>query len=148
VSVLVASIYLDEHRAAEVLATLQRLRALDPDGLPDAVVVVRHLDAQLTLQQSRDLSGADTAQRDLWEALTALLVLAPPAQAGAGAELSAVLARLEALGVSESFAVSLGSRLPPASSAVWLVVDDASLRAIVDLLRSFGGTVLHTTLAR
>ena len=145
-SVLVASIYLDEHRAAEVLATLQRLRANDPDGLPDAVVVVRHLDAQLTLQQSRDLSGADTAQCDLWEALTALLVLAPPAQAGT--ELSAVLARLEALGVSELFAVSLSSRLLPASSAVWLVVDGASLLVIVDLLRSFGGTVLHTTLAR
>jgi uncharacterized membrane protein len=148
VSVLVAGIYLDEHRAAEVLATLQRLRALDPDGLPEAVVVVRHLDAQLTLQQSRDLSGADSAPRDLWEALTALLVLAPPAPAGVSAELSAVLARLEALGVSDSFAVSLGSRLPPASSTVWLVVDDASLPAIIDLLRSFGGTLLHTTLAR
>ena len=59
-----------------------------------------------------------------------------------------MLARLEALGVSKSFAVSLGSRLLPASSAVWLVVDDASLLAIVDLLRSFGGTVLYTTLAR
>jgi hypothetical protein len=48
--------------------------------------------------------------------------------------------------VSESFAASFSSRLPPASSAVWLIVDGASLLAIVDLLRSFGGTVLHTAL--
>ena len=50
--------------------------------------------------------------------------------------------------MSEPFAVRLSGHLPPASSAVWLVVDDASLAEIIDLLRPFGGTVLHTTLSR
>jgi uncharacterized membrane protein len=138
VSVLIANAYLDEHRAAEVLATLQRLRAPEGDGLTNAAVVVRHLDGLITLRQSQVLSGAEAGHRDLWDALTALLVLAPPAPAGAGQELSAALARLEAQGVGESFAVQLCARLPPASSAVWLVAGDASLRAIVDLLRPFG----------
>jgi uncharacterized membrane protein len=148
VSVLVAIAYPDEHRAAEVLATVQRLRAAEPDGVTDAAVVVRRLDAQITLQQSQDLSGGGGAQqRVLWEALTALLVLAPPSAVVGGAALRAALTRLEDLGVSESFAVRLCACLPPASSAIWLVVDDPALPAVLGLLRPFGGSVLHVTLA-
>jgi uncharacterized membrane protein len=147
VSALIAVTYPDEHRAAEVLAALRRLQEPGPPGLEDAAVVARHLDARITLHQSQDLSGARATRGDLWEALVALLVLAPP-QAGAGGDPAAALQRLEGLGVGESFAVRLSAHLPPASSAVWLVVDDASLAGVMGLVQHFGGTALHTPLAR
>jgi uncharacterized membrane protein len=146
VGTLIAVTYPDEHRAAEVLAVLQRLQAAAAPGVGDAAVVTRHLDARITLHQSLNLSEAGGAPGELWEALIALLVLVPP-PAGAGGDPITALQRLERIGVSESFAVRLSAHLPPASSAVWLVVDDASLDGVIGQLRPFGGTLLHTTLA-
>jgi uncharacterized membrane protein len=146
VRALIAVTYPDEHRAAEVLAALHRLRAPGPPGPEDAAVVTRRLDARITLHQSRDLSGAGVTHGELWAALVALLVSAPP-QAGGGGDPVAALQRLERLGVGEAFAVRLSACLPPASSAVWLVVDDASLAGVLGQLRLFGGTELQTPLA-
>jgi hypothetical protein len=89
----VAVTYPDEHRAAGVLATLDRLRGAGPPGLEDAAVVTRHLDARLTLHQRRDLSGAGETRGGLWAALVAPLLSAPP-RAGAGGDPAAALQRL------------------------------------------------------
>jgi len=61
-SVLVVVTYPDEHRAAEVLASLRRLQGAGGPGvepaLEDAAVVSRDLEAHITLHQHHDLSGA------------------------------------------------------------------------------------------
>ena len=152
-SVLVVVTYPDEHRAAEVLASLRRLQGAGGPGvepaLEDAAVVSRDLEAHITLHQHHDLSGAGGPRRALWEALAALLVLAPPAPAGPGASESAAatLKELHALGVPEAFAVRVCARLRPASSAIYLAVSDAALPAQLELLRAFGGDVLRSPLS-
>ena len=161
---LIAVAYPDEHRAAEVLAALRRLQAPDSPAPGDAAVVTRRLDGHLALHQTEALFGPAGARRDLWEALVALLALAPPpasrrdsppplgpasrpaSAGGAGGDPAPALRRLEALGVPEAFAVRLIVNLPPASSAVWLVVDTAAQAGALGLLRPFGGTVLRTDL--
>ena len=145
VSVLIVVTYPDEPRAAEVLAVVHRLRAAAPAGVEDSAVVVRHLDSALTLYLSHDLSGAAAPRRALWEALVALLVPATP-EAPQG-DLGAALQRLEALGLPEAFAVRLLAGLAPASSAVWLVVDDGVLAGVLTQLQVFGGTMLTAPLA-
>ena len=153
-SVLVVVTYPDEHRAAEVLASLRRLQGAGGPGvepaLEDAAVVSRDLEAHITLHQHHDLSGAGGPRRALWEAHAALLVLAPPAApAGPGASESAAatLKELHALGVPEAFAVRVCARLRPASSAIYLAVSDAALPAQLELLRAFGGDVLRSPLS-
>jgi uncharacterized membrane protein len=146
VGVLVADIHPDEQRAAAVLAALHRLRALEALGLADAAVVVRHADTRVTVWRRPDLAAA-AACPELWDALATLLVMTPPPAPGTGAALRPVLARLAGLGVSARFAVHLALRLAPATSAGCLVVADASLRALLDRLRPFGGVPLHTPLA-
>src|SRR5262245_35397910 len=101
------------------------MRSAGPVEVEDAAVVIRHLDARITLSQSQDLACGRAPHGELWLALVALLALAPP-QVAAG-DPAAALRRLEAMGVDESFAVRFSALLPPASSAVWLVVDGASL---------------------
>jgi uncharacterized membrane protein len=154
-SVLVVVTYPDEHRAAEVLASFRRLQGaggpgVEPGaepGLEDAAVVSRDLEAHITLHQHHDLSGAGGPRRALWEALAALLVLAPPAGRGASESAAATLKELHALGVPEAFAVRVCDRLRPASSAICLAVSDAALPAQLELLRAFGGDVLRSPLA-
>ena len=145
--VLVADIHPDEQRAAAVLAALHGLRALGALGVADAAVVVRHADTQVTVWRRPDLAAAAAACPELWDALATLLVMTPPPAPGTGAALRPVLARLAALGVRPRFAVHLALRLAPATSAGCLVVADASLRALFDRLRPFGGVPLHTPLA-
>jgi len=153
-SVLVVVTYPDEHRAAEVLASLRRLQGAGGPGvepaLEDAAVVSRDLEAHITLHQHHDLSGAGGPRRALWESLAALLVLAPPAAPegqGASESAAATLKELHALGVPEAFAVRVCARLRPASSAIYLAVSDAALPAQLELLRAFGGDVLRSPLS-
>ena len=145
--VLVADVHPDEHRAAAVLARLHRLWVFEPLGLTAAAVVVRHADARVTGWRRPDLAGAAAAHPELWDALTTLLLVAPPPTVGAGAAVRSVLARLAGLGVSARFAVHLALRLPPATSAGCLVVAGASGRALRARLRPFGGVALQTPLA-
>jgi uncharacterized membrane protein len=147
VSALIAVTYPDEHRAAEVLAALHRLLAAAATVVEDAAVVSRPLDGRITLHQRQDLAGGAAPHGALWEALVALLVHVPDPPPPAAGDPDEALRRLEALGVPETFAVRLCARLPPASSAIWLVVEDASLAGTQELVRPFGGGVLHTTLA-
>ncbi|MBV9582342.1 MAG: hypothetical protein JO057_27470, partial [Chloroflexi bacterium] len=56
---LVVLAYADEHRAAEVLAALRRLRSGAFADVDDALYVVRRTDWTVLLSREVDLSGTD-----------------------------------------------------------------------------------------
>jgi hypothetical protein len=63
-----------------------------------------------------------------------------------GGEPTGALQRLQELGMADALAERLGAGPPPASSAVWLVADDASLAGVLRLRRPCGGTAPQTSL--
>lgn len=137
---LVVLAYADEHRAAEVLATLQRLRTGTLIDAEDAVSVVRATDWGVTLHYGTDLRNDDEHTGQVWRALVASLLLAP------GGSTDSV--RPEAYGFDVAFVRDVGSALPPGSSAVFLLVPRTALTRVLPELGCFGGSLLQTTIER
>src|SRR6478672_562473 len=79
---LVVLSYVDEHRAAEVLALLQRLHTGSNVQLDNAVGVVRGTDWNVKLHHGTDLSEPDDSSARFWQGLVASLVLTPGTEIG------------------------------------------------------------------
>jgi uncharacterized membrane protein len=140
VTQLVVLAYVDEHRAAEVLATLQRLRTGSIVDTEDAVCVVRGTDWNVKLHHGAHLGDCDEASRRFWRTLISCLVLAPGAS---GPRVS-----VQDYGIAPAFERDLAAALPPGSSAVFMTVPQRTLTRIVPELRGFGGTLLQTPIER
>lgn len=156
------------HRAAEVLAQLQRLNADIAFDLHDAVAVYRTRHGKLRVDQSMHLT---TKEEAAWGgvlgafvgALVALPVAALasiPAAAAAvgiggatiGATGGAVLAFddvttwRDRFGISDDFVKEVGGMVQPGQSAVFALARAADPAAVAERFRGYGGKVLRTTL--
>jgi len=132
---LVVLAYADEYRAAEVLATLQRLHLGSDVPVGNAVSLVRALDWTVTLHQSVDLSDQYVPSTAFWRQFVASLVPAPGT--------FDCRASAEKFGLTENFKRELNGELPPGSSAVFLLVPACSLDRRIEELHRFGGRLLH-----
>jgi uncharacterized membrane protein len=136
-SQLVVLAYADEYRAAEVLATLQRLRTgilVEPH---DAACVVRGLDWSVKLQYGANLHDDEARTGRAWRNLIAVLLPVP----GEGHQSSYASYRLQ-----PEFAAALNDAMPPGSSAVFMHVQRSIVPRLIPELQHFGGTLLETSL--
>jgi uncharacterized membrane protein len=136
----------DEHRAAEVLATLQRLQGEYLLDLDDAVYVTRSRDGKFKLHQTTNLVAAGAASGALWGALFGLIFFVPIFGLAVGAGMGALGGKLADFGIDDNFVRKLASSLPPGSSAIFMLVRQATIDRAVPELGKFGGTILHTNL--
>ena len=132
--------YADEHRAAEVLATLQRLRTGSLVDAQDVVSVVRAMDWGVTLHYGADLRTDDEHSSHFWRSLVGSLLLAPGA--------STTNVGPEAFGFDAEFVSRVREALPPGSSGVFLLVPRTTLTRVLPELGRFGGSLLQTTIDR
>lgn len=137
---LLALTYADEYRAAEVLATLQRLHTGGLIEAEDMVSIERAMDWGITLHYVADLRCDELATHQFWRTLITSLLLAP------GGESTTV--RPESFGLEPEFIRGVEADLPLGSSAVLLLVPRTALARVLPELRSFGGTLLQTTIKR
>jgi uncharacterized membrane protein len=136
---LVVLAFVDEHRAAEVLAMLQRIHTGHVFQYDNAVCVVRATDWNVKLTHGMDLGRLDDKPRQFWRALIATLVLAPG---------TADCRRTgQDFGIEPGFERELHANLPLASSAVFMIVSPQMLSDIVEDLHRCGGTLLRSNLA-
>lgn len=147
-STLVVITYPDEHRAAEVLATLQRMSAEYLIDLDDAVYVTKGQDGKLKLHQTTSLAGAGAAWGGLWGMLIGLLFFVPIAGLALGAAAGAIAGKLSDYGIDDKFAKQLSASMPPGSSAIFVLVRRSTPDKVVPEIARFGGTVLRTSLPR
>jgi uncharacterized membrane protein len=137
---LVALAYADEHRAAEVLATLQRLRTgalIDAQAL---VSVVRATDWGITLHYAADLRTDDVHTHQFWRTLVSSLLLAPGG--------ASTTVRPGEFGLEPEFVRDIEAALPLGSSAVFLLVPRSAMTRVLPELQRFGGLLLQTTIDR
>src|SRR5579871_3393059 len=135
---LVAIAYADEHRAAEVFATLQRLRYSLFHEITDVVCVVRRTDWTVLLQRQATVLNERESAEDYWRGLLATLILAP----GAGR------LRKDAgeYGIGHAFRQWLEAELPPGGSAVLLILPAHASASVQSSLSAFGGSRCATPL--
>ncbi|MBV9328555.1 MAG: DUF1269 domain-containing protein [Chloroflexi bacterium] len=136
---LVALAYVDEHRAVEVLALLQRLHTDSAVPVQDAVGVVRGTDWNVKLHHYMDLAQPEDAAVPFWRGLIASLVLAPGT--------ADCRKTGQDYGLLPEFEHELRMAMPPGSSAVFMLVTESTLAALLDELYRMGGTLLNSPIA-
>jgi len=132
--------YADEYRAAEVLATLQRVHTGAVLDAKDAMSVMRATDWSVTLHYGADLDSDAERTGRFWRALIASLLLAPGG--------STHRIRPEVCGLDPGFVLDLSAAMPPGSSALLLLVPRSALTSVLRELGRFGGTLLETPIDR
>lgn len=145
---LVAIVYDDPHRAAEVRAALTRLQTARLVELEDACVVVRDAEGRIRLHQSVPLTTVGAVGGAFWGSLVGLLFLAPLAGMAVGAAAGALSGRLSDYGISDDFMRELADSMPNGSSAIFMLVRRATLDRAGPEIARFGGRLLHTSVSR
>jgi uncharacterized membrane protein len=142
---LIAVAYPDEGRAAEVLATLQRLQRADLIDLDHAVYVTKGRDGRVQLHQSISNVGTGVASGGLTGLLVGMLLFMPLAGAAVGAAGGAIGGKLSDFGIEHVFIRRLSEQLQAGSSALFVLVRQAVPEKVLPEVSRYGGTVLDTT---
>jgi uncharacterized membrane protein len=154
----------DEHRASEVLNTLQEMNDSWVVDLHDAVAVYRNEKGKLRVDQSYQMTtGEGAAWGGLFGGLMGALLAAPFT---AGTSVAAVLAAgslsgvalgasfgaidaetwKEDYGISEDFVQRIGSMVQPGDSAIFALLRSIDPDLVAAQFKGYGGTILRTTL--
>lgn len=139
-------------------AVLDRLRGLKSQhlvDLEDAVVVVRDANGHVHVKQAVNLLGYGAASGGLsgafWGMLVGLLFLNPLAGmvigAGAGAGAGALAGSLMDYGVSDDFVKELSATIPNDSSALFVLVRQATPDKVIAEIQNWHPRVLKTSLS-
>ncbi len=139
---LLAITYPDQHRAAEVFASLQRMEAERLVDLADAVYVTKDYKGKVKLHHAVNLMGARASSDAVWTALIGSLFAAPVTGLAVGAA-----GKPADYGIGDQFVRDLGINMPPGSSVVFALVREATLDEVMPEVRKYGGTVLHSSLS-
>ena len=117
--------------------------------LQDAAVVKRNLDGKVKVKQASSLVGAGALGGGFWGMLIGLLFFAPWLGLAVGAVTGALAGKFSDIGIDDEFIKSVGSEIKPGTSAIFLMVAEATPDKVLDELR--GRTdirVLSTSLSK
>jgi uncharacterized membrane protein len=131
-------------RARERLLQLQRQALV---GLDDAVVVVRRADGKAKIKQTASLAGAGALSGAFWGLLIGLIFLLPGLGALVGATAGALSGKLVDLGIDDRFIKDVGAAITPGSSALFLLIHQATPERVIAEMKEFGGTIVQTNLS-
>jgi uncharacterized membrane protein len=145
---LVAIVYPDQHRAAEVMATLKRLQHEYLIDLEDACVVTKDEAGKVKLHQSVNLTATGAVSGALWGTVIGLLFFNPLLGTALGAASGALAGSLSDFGIDDEFIKSLAAEMQSNSSAVFMLVRRATMDRVEPELAKFGGKLLRTSLSR
>jgi uncharacterized membrane protein len=127
---------------------MQRLRSLESEGrirFEDTAIVEREPDGKAHVRN--EVSGTTEGAAVVGAIIGGALAFAfPLAGIALGAALGAAVGNLLDTGVSGKFVDELKTTLTPGRSALFLVVKDAQVEALIAALRDFEGEVTQTTL--
>ncbi len=146
-SQLIAIVYSDSDRAHDVLRATRGMAAGHLVDLDDAVVVTKDVDGAVRLHQSVNVTARGAIGGAFWGSLIGLLVLNPLIGLAAGVAAGAATGALTDYGISDRFMRDLASEMRPGTSAVFLLVRQATADRLHAELARYGGTVLHTSLS-
>ena len=144
---LIAIGYPDEATADAAAAEARRL-AQDLIIQPDAIaVIVRDKEGSYHVHTTHHAVGAGTAWGMFWGFLFGLLFFIPVFGMAIGAGLGALMGKLAKTSIDKQFQDQVRDMVKPGTSALFLMLDQATPDQAVAALSKFGGTVLKTSLS-
>ena len=143
------------HTADEVLNKLRSLQKAHLVDLEDACVVERDKDGKVHLKQAVNLTAVGAASGGswgaLWGALVGVLFLNPLAGmaigALSGAAGGALSGSLVDYGINDDFIKQLGATIPQGSSALFVLVKNATEDKVLPEIEPFKPRILKTSLS-
>ncbi|MBN2294507.1 MAG: DUF1269 domain-containing protein [Pirellulales bacterium] len=147
-SELVVIGYDDKFKAEEVRLELLKLQRDYLVDMEDAVVAVKDEAGKVKLHQIHHIVGAGAVGGGFWGLLIGLLFLNPLFGAVLGAATGAVLGALSDVGINDDFMKKLGATLTPGTSALFVLVRKVTPDRVIDEVKSYGGTLLRTSLSK
>lgn len=130
-------------------AILSEIAALQKQQLivvEDAAVVTRNTHGKPKIKQARSLVGEGALGGAFWGMLIGMLFLVPWLGAAVGAASGALGGKSADFGIDDDFIKSVGSRIDPGTSALFLLSRDAVLDKVADALRDYDFEIIHTNM--
>lgn len=130
-------------------AILSEIAALQKQQLivvEDAAIVTRNTGGKPKIKQARSLVGEGALGGAFWGMLIGMLFLAPWLGAAIGAASGALGGKSADFGIDDDFIKSVGSRIDPGTSALFLLSRDAVLDKVADALRGYDFEIIHTNM--
>ena len=146
---LVAVEYDDMFKAEEVRLTLLKLQQEYLIDMADAVVAVKDEKGKVKLNQAINMTAAGAARGGFWGTLIGLLFWGPFFGIGtlAGAAAGAVSGALTDVGIDDNFMKKLAEGFQPGTSTLFVLIRRSTPDKVLEEIKKFGGTVLHTSLS-
>ena len=134
------------YQAEEVRLKLLKLQRDYLVDMADAVVAVKDANGKVKLNQIHNLTAAGAVSGGFWGALIGALFLNPLLGIAAGATAGAVSGALTDVGINNDFMKKLASGFQNGTSALFVLVREATPDKVLDELEGSGGKVLQTSL--
>lgn len=145
---MVVMTFNNEQTAEQVRDRLVELQKLQLITLDDAVVVVRGQDGKVKVKQLVSLAGAGALSGAFWGMLMGMLLFVPFLGMAVGAATGAITGSMRDYGIDDTFIKEVGNSIQPGTSAIFLLVEQATVDKVVEQLKPFGGTIMRTSLSR
>jgi uncharacterized membrane protein len=135
--------------AARMSSEIDRMKKMQLITLDDAAIVVRDLEGKAKVQQSTSLVGAGAWGGAFWGMLIGLLFWMPWLGLAIGAISGALSGKFADIGIDDKFIKSVGDTIKPGTSALFLMVREATPDRVMEEIKGWQGvTVLQTSLSR
>jgi uncharacterized membrane protein len=147
-STLIAIGYPDEATAERAAAEAERL-SKDLILQPDAIASIRR-DArgEYHVTTSHHPVAGGTSWGMFWGLLFGMIFFVPLLGMAIGAGLGALMGKVEKTGIDKAFQQQVRDMVQPGTSALFLVLEQATPDKAVEAMRQFGGTVLKSSLSK
>jgi uncharacterized membrane protein len=145
---LIVVTYPDKYRAAEVMATLDRLQVEHLIDLEDACYVTKDNEGTVKLHQAVNLTANGALSGGFWGMLIGMLFFNPLLGGLIGAGAGALSGAASDYGISDDFIHSLAEQMQTDSSGIFVLVTKITPDKVLDEMSKFGGTVLRTSFTR
>lgn len=135
-------------RADELLKELRKMQNSHLLDLEDACAVRKAENGKLRLRQALNLAAMGIATGSWWGALFGLLLGgALPAVAGMslGAIIGGYSSRWADYGIPDELIYTLSDKLAPLNSAIFILLKNTEKEQLMEHLKGFGGSILHTS---
>ena len=146
---LVAIGYPDQTTAEEARQTVQRLEAELIIQADQVAAISRDLGGKyhVTTTHGGASTGGGAAWGGFWGLLFGLLFFVPFAGLALGAGMGALFGHLGEKGIDEAFQQQVRDYVKPGTSALFMVIEQATPDKAVAALEQYGGTVIKTSLS-
>jgi len=144
---LVVMAFDNEYGAEQVRDKLVDLQKAQLIKIDDACVVVRKQDGKVKVKQAANLAGAGALGGAFWGMLIVMLFFVPFAGMAIGAAIGGLSGAMSDYGIDDTFIKEVGNSIHPGTSAIFVLVREATADKVIEQLKPYHGKIIHTSLS-